>query len=88
MVVQESGPEPGIIWQRDKGKHRPLRHQTGPTLTSHHEEATEVPGALGLGLRLTDEFQILKVLVGAMAIRTCSSLRGQKCTGLGYHNTF
>lgn len=53
-----------MVWQRDKGKHKPLRHQTGATLTSHHEEATKVPGASGLGLSLTDEFQILKVLLG------------------------
>lgn len=73
-----------MVWQRGKGKHSLLKYQTGPTLTSHCEEAMEVPGASGLVLGFTDELQILKVL----AVRACSSLRGQKCTGLGHHNTF
>lgn len=45
-----------------------------------------MPGASGLGLGFTDEFQILKVLVRGMVARAYSFLRGQECTGLGYHH--
>lgn len=60
-VAQGPDLEPRMVWQKDKGKHRPLRHQTGPSLISCYEGVTTVPGASGLGLGLTDEFQVLKV---------------------------
>lgn len=56
--AQGPGPEPG---RRDKGKHRPLRQQAEPTLISCYEGVTTVPGVSGLGLELTDEFQVFKV---------------------------
>ena len=60
-VVQGPGPEPGMVGQRDKGKHRPLRQQAEPTLILCYEGVTRMPGVSGLGLGLTDEFQVLKV---------------------------
>lgn len=58
-VAQGPGPEPEVVGQRDKGKHRPLRQQEGRI--SCYEGVTTVPGVSGLGLGLTDEFQVLKV---------------------------